>query len=750
MSTGSREKNKVLICSKWKYIPIVCLVLVLLSCISIKFNVIGLINGYSDEKHPIQPIANLIKTDGESPDTLTDTGYLLTLFLRMHSGTLELYSKYFLFSLELFWPGLLWKQYNTQNGYNEKTKLLIVLDDESFTDHSIVNFINESFPTTLRPYFDLYFEFEAEPNTTYIGHDRQQWSMFYADKYMNDKDEYIGFVDTDTIFQTVVFPSDLFHDIDHPIMFGQSKQYGIDPNVFAIANNTIKWLNIKREPFRCMSNFPVILHKNHLLLMREAISSAHNNIVFKDILYTLGKDPWSQFTVFCSYLWNHQQDEYKFVIERTAILNSSIDYFKTKLGQSQQVIPFIELYEKYKDDKTDLISFEPHIRVSNHAKYISKNWQKQSKNAILYGYCNAVQFSDILMCNKLYHHIMTRKEKLDMFLTTNISFPDDINPYLFYFEYQYNFLMHPNVETVFKTHSHKLSQYTSTGEHKWNVDAINVFMNSHINTAFGINGMNGIKYYDSPNPNKNNNNNNNNKPPHNIFTARIVSSNIPGSSNPPGSAQLYCPENNYECKIGGDGDNDISTETIWYEGMDTNPNDPDWIIEEGASISYKEGANKGSNSDCPETNSVIDYNPCWAICGGSMVRQTSAKGYTDISLTYSIDPWAMLGDNYCLVLWSTDDKNYKLIHRKYNSDDEIVDQTESLGNGADNQENLYIKVIANGTSSNCCYLADFYLNGKGCGNDCPDPETCGSCAGSAYQWTILVPIGIIVCLCGWM
>lgn len=34
------------------------------------------------------------------------------------------------------------------------------------------------------------------------GHDRQQWSMFWADNYTSS--DYVGFVDTDTLFDTLV------------------------------------------------------------------------------------------------------------------------------------------------------------------------------------------------------------------------------------------------------------------------------------------------------------------------------------------------------------------------------------------------------------------------------------------------------------------------------------------------------------------------------------------------------------------
>ena len=60
--------------------------------------------------------------------------------------------------------------------------------------------------------------FLEPPNRLYDGgHSRQQWSMFWADNYTTSA--YIGFVDTDTLFTTVVHPRALF-SAGRPIVFG--------------------------------------------------------------------------------------------------------------------------------------------------------------------------------------------------------------------------------------------------------------------------------------------------------------------------------------------------------------------------------------------------------------------------------------------------------------------------------------------------------------------------------------------------
>ena len=50
------------------------------------------------------------------------------------------------------------------------------------------------------------------------GHDRQQLVMFWADNFTAS--EYVGFVDTDTLFITQVVERDLFDTTGRPVVIG--------------------------------------------------------------------------------------------------------------------------------------------------------------------------------------------------------------------------------------------------------------------------------------------------------------------------------------------------------------------------------------------------------------------------------------------------------------------------------------------------------------------------------------------------
>ena len=155
--------------------------------------------------------------------------------------------------------------------------------------------------------------------------------------------------------------------------------------------------------------------------------------------------------------------------------------------------------------------------------------------------------------------------------------------------------------------------------------------------------------------------------------------------------------------------------TLWYEPMDNDPgnitdgSDFEWDST-ARTLDYQQGANAGSISDCPDVGKEND--PCWRMCYGSIVRWETTIGYKEVSLTYSIDPWAsFLPNSYCQISWSSDNKTWNMIDRKYDSDDEIINKREYLGENSWNKQDVYINITSVGGQSSCCYMADFTLYG---------------------------------------
>jgi hypothetical protein len=138
------------------------------------------------------------------------------------------------------------------------------------------------------------------------GPDRQQWYMLWADNFT--RAEYVGFVDSDTMFTSVITNGDLFVDSKPRAVV----IYGRPLNFFweATPNQTLFAIG-KKEPFKGMSYFPVILKTAHLKPMREhimkTIGASHFDEAFRQII---SRTPYSQFNIMVTYLWNFHHDEY--------------------------------------------------------------------------------------------------------------------------------------------------------------------------------------------------------------------------------------------------------------------------------------------------------------------------------------------------------------------------------------------------------------------------------------------------------
>jgi hypothetical protein len=98
----------------------------------------------------------------------------------------------------LFWPKEQWPN----------SDLVVVLDDENELDHRLGSVL-----ANLPPYPKIHYEkMPTEqtfcPQDRRIGYSRQQYSNFYSDLYSNK--DFIGIVDSDSMFSTMVIPETLF------------------------------------------------------------------------------------------------------------------------------------------------------------------------------------------------------------------------------------------------------------------------------------------------------------------------------------------------------------------------------------------------------------------------------------------------------------------------------------------------------------------------------------------------------------
>lgn len=194
---------------------------------------------------------------------------------------------FFLRTYMLFWP-------------DHANSTLRVLLDEEVKGEAVFEAFRTSVASLNPP--RLEFSFIAQ-SPWYRGQGglRQQYSMFWADNFTDA--EFIGFVDSDGALITMVDREDLFEN-GKPVVNGR---FGVETRA--------PWRNVpittwaitgKEEPMRCMSYFPVVVHRAHLALIRAHITSHLHKRTFDEAFQSFS-GYFSQFNIMCTILfWDEQ------------------------------------------------------------------------------------------------------------------------------------------------------------------------------------------------------------------------------------------------------------------------------------------------------------------------------------------------------------------------------------------------------------------------------------------------------------
>ena len=282
---------------------------------------------------------NNVRIDKEVPST-NDLISDFALYVRMYSQKRRFYETILIQSMRYFWT--------------IKAPLVVVLDNTA-EDKTFGKEISQVYP-----YPEICHE---EPyNSTYYhgkGHVLQQLSMFHAEKCFSRK--YVGIVDTDTMFVTMVTPDQLFVD-GKPVIIGQ---FGSAADQFWYEVSTMTEVALgRKEVFRCMSYFPVMIKVTHLAEMRAFMAKLHQ-MDFNSVFRKLTAKPFSQFSIMCNYLWYFHRDEYTF----HAQLRPS-----TGVWKGEYTSPARHGVAYYKENIPEKM-MHPVTRATIHYKYMN-NWYK--------------------------------------------------------------------------------------------------------------------------------------------------------------------------------------------------------------------------------------------------------------------------------------------------------------------------------------------------------------------------------------
>lgn len=313
-------------------------------------------------------------------------------------GRAQEWKELFLRTYLLFWPI-----------ERSKTKLLFLVDEEQ-RQHEGLKFLQETIQnhSTLAKYTRIGFN---NPPPVYYGgggHNRQQYLMFWADNFTES--EFVGFVDTDCFFLTYVDREDVFeeeHDngkssssslsstasseskivttndgnlmsfsINEPVKPGESskstpppakkmkpvvigksgdphKKYNRDPLWQSITATTYDLLGVL-EPMKCMSYFPVIVKTKHMKALREFLEQKYNLPFYEVFQKYILTRRYSQFNIFCAYLFHFHQDDYTWYAND---LSPEWDFSNSVYGQLANRSAY-----------TSQMRF-PKPRIATHARY---------------------------------------------------------------------------------------------------------------------------------------------------------------------------------------------------------------------------------------------------------------------------------------------------------------------------------------------------------------------------------------------
>ena len=292
----------------------------------------------------------------------------MTLLCRLFAGEYTLLQLALLHSMSVFWNA-------TRFG-----RLIIILDDESLNDHILGNSLEKEYDW-------ITVKYEKPMSHIYHsgGRSRSQWSNFWSDNY-TDK-EYIGIVDNDAIMVTLPTESDFFRDgkpiIQAKLGIGGDAWWHKTPRSTQIA------LGLP-EMARCMSYFPVIIKRKHFIMMRAHICKNAGRTDFDEVFQNFSApDEYSQFSIFCNYLWYFHRDEYEWRFMEDPpgwIKNGHPGVF---VGQTND-------YSHVNENNT-----KPVAKVFIHYNYHRDEFDRlHQNNYITQGYCFATNFSDPVICNR--------------------------------------------------------------------------------------------------------------------------------------------------------------------------------------------------------------------------------------------------------------------------------------------------------------------------------------------------------------
>ena len=208
----------------------------------------------------------------------------------------------------------------------DKYKIGVILDDETVYDHELGNYlikqniIDSIYYEPLPENHLTLFQALAYPNMHW-GYDRQQWSTFYMDTFVDN--DIIGILDSDSTFTSYLTDENIFSKE------GKIKIFGIKPTVSMVHwCSETKWFKFKNGAqhenddialkfdtvYDCMATniMPFFFWKTTFQNFRNYISDVWG-MSFDDAYKIFSTKPYCQFNIMVNYALRFEPDKYEFI-----------------------------------------------------------------------------------------------------------------------------------------------------------------------------------------------------------------------------------------------------------------------------------------------------------------------------------------------------------------------------------------------------------------------------------------------------
>ena len=141
------------------------------------------------------------------------------------------------------------------------------------------------------------------------GFNRAQLDMMFADEEV--KSRHVGFIETDTLFTTLVVPGAIFPD-GKPLIIGAIGRHLNDAEgKWTEASKATKFLLKKDLVMYCSSYSPMVLVTRHVEAFRKYVEKTHGRDFITAYKEMFINHLWNcHYTLMCNYVWYFHRNEY--------------------------------------------------------------------------------------------------------------------------------------------------------------------------------------------------------------------------------------------------------------------------------------------------------------------------------------------------------------------------------------------------------------------------------------------------------